>query len=102
MIYIIYVICFIIFICSIYFAYSNIQYNKYYKSLKKGTILRDVNKGINYKVEFKIEDAVVLIELGIDENTGEFFETPTSKRITMNIKEMFINKEAFTIYGQGF
>ena len=44
---------------GIYFAYSNIQYNKYYKSIKKGTILRDVNKNIIYNVEFKIEDAVV-------------------------------------------
>lgn len=100
MIYVIYIICFLIFICSIYFAYSNIQYNKYYKSLKKGTLLRDVNKSITYKVEFKMDDAVVLVELSIDENTGEFLET--SKRTTMNIKEMFVNKDAFTIYGQGF
>jgi len=40
-----------------------------------------------------------LVEVSVDENTGEFVETPTSKRITMNIKEMFVNKDSFTIYG---
>lgn len=97
MIYVIYVVCFIIFICSIYFAYNNIQYNKYYKSIKKGTILRDVNKCIIYMVEFKIDDAIVLVEVDVDENNGEFLVT--SKRTTMNIKEMFKNKYSFTIYG---
>jgi hypothetical protein len=41
------------------------------------------------------------VEVSVNENTGEFFETLTSERITTNIREIFINKDSFIVYGQG-
>ena len=92
-------ILFILFMCIMFFAYKMIQYDIYEKHIKIGIIIKDLNKCEIYRVEYRVWDAIVLVEVSVNENTGEFFETPTSERITTNIREMFINKDSFIVYG---
>lgn len=81
-------------------AYKMIQYDIYEKHIKIGTIIKDLNKCKIYRVDYRVWDAIILVEVSVDENTGEFLETLTSERITTNIREMFINKDSFIVYGQ--